>query len=454
MHPLLRLYTLSTGIVRCLFLLLSLVSPRVRNFLRLRQESLAEIQKKAKEINFLQTLKGKKVYWFHGASVGELEQAKSMGRELKKQEKNSYLIVSWMSDSVKESNLRDSPADFHIPLPLDSPHAYREIFSLFHPQKVLVFSWDTWPWFLYRAKEAGSKLYLVCASLSEESGRMGSLARKLTQIQFSWLDGIYPTHPLHEERIRLIASSLENPVPIESLGDTRFDSVIEKMEIVSPPPSFSEFLLIWQKVFRLQGGKPILFASTYESCEEGICRFIRETARKSLPLPPFWIFPHKIESDRIASLKKKLQKSVSYFRDPPEIEFYSSFLRKIDRNLDREFPKILLFDEMGILAYAYQCARFTYVGGGLHFRIHNTIEPAYWALPILCGERIQNASEAVLMKELGGLATVSNPKEMAEVLQEWNSLSERQLKEMGEKNKNFVLENKGATSRIYKRLWG
>jgi 3-deoxy-D-manno-octulosonic-acid transferase len=384
----------------------------------------------------MERLEGRIVYWFHGASVGELDQAKALGRELKNREPNSFLILSWMSDSVTKKNLKDSPADFHYPLPLDGPFSYSQFLGIFQPAKLVLFAWDTWAWLIYSANARHTSIYLACATLGEKSARLGIFSKQLTELCFSWMKGILPAHSIHEPRFLSLLESVKPKPFLQTAGDSRFDSVIQKMESNSPQESFLHLL----KTMGLEDSKKchipvIIFASTYPICETGILEFLEKSNDNSI----VWIFPHKIEPARIEFLRERIS----------NLKISNSTSSKY-----LEGSRVLIFDELGILAFAYRYAKFAYVGGGFHHRIHNVIEPAYWKLPILTGSRIENASEALVLESLGGLKRVSGISELSRACLDWDKPSELEnLYRLGEKNKNFVMDNQGASKRIYETIW-
>ncbi|TGL37743.1 3-deoxy-D-manno-octulosonic acid transferase [Leptospira perdikensis] len=402
--------------------ILSLFVKSVREELKKRESSISRIFSKSAE--------GKFVIWLHAASVGELDQAKALSETIRKKNKNVFIIQSVFSSSVKESSFTDPLADLYFYLPLDKPYAYDRILTHFKPQVLLVMAWDTWPNLLKTASRMGTKSYLCCASLSSGSSRKNPLVRSLTKASFQYLSGIYPSHELMaKEFIGLVSSKTDFQV----LGDTRFESVLGKLETKSPNPAFTQFVSD-QKEF-LNKNKPIIFGSTYGVCEERLTSYLKTHSDDAY----YWIFPHKWESDRMENWIPILKQygTVGVF----------SRLKK-----EETLPKFLLFDLMGILAFAYQYGSFAYVGGAWRHRVHNTIEPAALGLPVITGPKISNAPEAIVMQELGGLFRTENEFEFVQKLD--LLIKDKNLREkMGRGNRNFVVENRGASEKIYNRVF-
>lgn len=198
----------------------------------------------SKRNDFLKNLyekvpKDKTVIWFHSASVGELDQAKALTETIRRHRKNVFIIQSVFSSSVKETAFLDPLADAYFYLPFDLPFAYNKIFSLFRPKYLFIMAWDTWPNLLKKANHFGTKTYLCCASLSSESSRKNPLVRLLTKSSFRYLSGIYPSHELMAKEFEGLVSF---GTDFRILGDTRFESVLNKLEKGSPNPLFTEFV--------------------------------------------------------------------------------------------------------------------------------------------------------------------------------------------------------------------
>jgi len=110
-------------------------------------------------------------------------------------------------------------------------------------------------------------------------------------------------------------------------------------------------------------------------------------------------------------------------------------------DLLRRFPKLT-----GILADIYRAARPAYVGGTFTTGVHNTMDPAIAAMPVLFGPVIQNANEAGHLLRLGAGFVVKKSTEALEragaLLQDPEDLTRRGLLA-----RQFVLDQRGATEK-------
>ncbi|MBE8372819.1 3-deoxy-D-manno-octulosonic acid transferase [Leptospira borgpetersenii serovar Hardjo-bovis] len=412
------LYQILTTFLLVLIVPLSLLFPSVRLFFRKRSEDKKRIL--SKDLN----LSGKHTVWLHAASVGELDQCKALAFEFRKYDPSTFLIQSVFSESVRDSQLEAFPADETFHLPIDSPFGYNWIFSLFHPKVLVLMAWDTWPNLILSAKRFGAKVVLGSAVIgSRKDGFMG----KLTRSVFRHLDGIFPSHEFFYDTFRAL---VPEKVPVKVLGDTRFDIVLKKIE---------DNRKVFKKPKNYKYSKIILFASTYEPCEKlivSLYEFIRSKNSDLLNEVAFWIFPHKTSPDRITSIEYNLQNANISYQTWTSVPFESMSAQTI------------IFDVLGVLAFAYQAVDFAYVGGALHNRVHNVLEPATFGLPLMTGPKISNSPEATILQKTGGLFIVSDPEDIFQVL----NLSESELETIRKRNREFVQSGRGAAQRVYEEI--
>jgi len=64
--------------------------------------------------------------------------------------------------------------------------------------------------------------------------------------------------------------------------------------------------------------------------------------------------------------------------------------------------RVVLIDQIGILAELYHQANLAFIGGSFRGSIHNVMEPAVAGLPVLFGPTYHNSQEAELLVKAGG----------------------------------------------------
>lgn len=387
----------------------SLLVPSAKKFLKTRKEDKQRI------LSYPFAPKAQKVVWLHAASVGELDQCKALALVYKKKEPETFLLQSVFSDSVRGSSLEAFPADLKFRLPLDFPWSYDFILDKFSPEILVFMAWDRWPNLLLACKRRRIQTVLASAVITPPKG---FLKRKFYKAAFSLFDKILTSHSSGEKKFKEILGEKKF---IKTLGDSRFDSVIQKIETS-------------QREFKRPTNYPFshvfLLASTYEPCEKLLLPLLQEF---SLQNTAFWIFPHKTDQERITQLESEIKHFTSD---------YSLYSRS---EFDSISSKVILFDVLGLLAHAYRAADFAYVGGALHNRVHNVLEPAYFGLPLLTGPKITHAPEAVELNHRGGLFIIRTKKEVLEILQ----LTSDRKEAIRFSNRQFVETGRGAAERIY-----
>ncbi|HNC01120.1 MAG TPA: 3-deoxy-D-manno-octulosonic acid transferase, partial [Leptospiraceae bacterium] len=98
-------------------------------------------------------------------------------------------------------------------------------------------------------------------------------------------------------------------------------------------------------------------------------------------------------------------------------------------------------------AFAYFYGKIAYIGGAMHNKVHNVLEPAFFGLPLITGEKILNSFDAISLKEKGTLKTVNSSKEFLEAVQYYSD--EKNLEIANKTNKNYVLGHIGASLAFY-----
>ena len=416
----LTLYIIFTTLIYPIVFILPFFSEKAKQFLSKRKLDKIKINSFPKEKSF--NPKENRVIWLHAASVGELDQCKALAKSIKEKEPETYIIQSVFSESVLEKNYDKENTFLTFRLPLDFYFAYEFIFKTFKPESLVLMAWDTWPNLILAANRNKCSVYLASAVLDPKSKRGSFFARSLTKSVFSKLSGIGAVNESMLSAFKYLAGE---KVKIESLGDSRFDSVVDKIKSKKADKNFVEFAKNYTK-------EPILIlASTYKDCD----LIVLDEIEKILSLGySIWIFPHKIDAERIQETMSFLQR-----------KGYNASLYSKVKNPCKD--RIILFDALGILAFAYFYGRIAYIGGAVHNKVHNVLEPAYFGLPLLTGSKIFNSFDALELQKKKSLRTVNSSKEFLEAIQIYSD--EKILKQLSAINSEYVLSRLGASLAFY-----
>lgn len=117
--------------------------------------------------------------------------------------------------------------------------------------------------------------------------------------------------------------------------------------------------------------------------------------------------------------------------------------------------EVFLLDIMGRLQAFYSIATIVFVGGSLVPRGgQNLIEPASLSKPIIFGPHIFNFKDiSDLLLERGGAIMVRNQSQLQDTVR-WLLNNPQRRQSLGQKSRQIVEENKGATSRNIQLIKG
>lgn len=374
-----------------------------------------------KTLNYLNRniKKGDSVFWFHCASLGEYEQGLPVFKSLKESYPDAKIILSFLSPSGYEIR-KENPITPHVVyIPLDTPKNVRSFLKIMSPKLVIFIKYEIWPNYLNALKNHPAKVYLVSALFRSKQIYFRSQIKFFRKILWGF-DHIF-------------TQNLDSKKLLESIGyksvtvskDTRFDRVSNQLEKNNVLPIIEKF----------KGSNLCLVAgSTWSEDIEIMWQMINRSQKKL----KFIIAPHKIDNEEISILRKKLGKKA---------ELYSN-----KELVNIENKQILIIDCIGILTKLYSYADIAYVGGGMgKSGLHNTLEAAVFSVPIIIGRNYSKFPEAIELINNGGMVSVNDAISFESTVNKYVQDKEYREKS-GKSNKAFVDLNKGASSKIIKKI--
>jgi 3-deoxy-D-manno-octulosonic-acid transferase len=398
LYSILLILLLPAWALACLF------SKKARQFAKTRREGKRSICEALQHNGPL--------FWLHGSSAGELDQALAIAREIRRRKLQGKILITVFSLSVKRLPVND--ADFTAYLPIDFPWSWRWIQKRAFPLTFITFTWDVYPNLLHRIRRSGGSAFLCSAALPEDSWRI-RYRRWLRRI-YEDFNGIGAVDEPNRSRFLKLLPD-ESRVCIT--GDTRYDTIFYRIEHSPLLPEDRERLTIARPLF--------ILASTYAACDEQLMPHLPQWLEK-YPDLDLWIFPHHVDEHRLAECERSLKR------------------QKIDFKRYSEGPaRVVLVDRLGILARAYEKARYCYVGGGFHHRVHNTAEPAALGVPVLTGPRIEASPIALQLEAEGTLFRRSSGAELFSIIDELERNSHQRLL-LSQKSRNYMLSQRGASA--------
>ncbi|WP_333907968.1 3-deoxy-D-manno-octulosonic acid transferase [Aequorivita sinensis] len=357
-----------------------------------------------------------KTIWFHCASLGEFEQGVPIMEEMKKAKPDHKVIVSFFSPSGYEIKKNTSLADVVVYLPMDTPLNAKRFIDAIHPSLSIFVKYEFWPNYLLQLKKKNIPTLLVSGVFRDNQiffKPYGGFMRKaLKSFNHFFLQ--------EENSVKLLNSIGFKNTTLS--GDTRFDRVSHQIEMNNTLKFAKEF----------KGDSLcIVCGSTWPEDEAVLLDYINSAPRNV----KFIIAPHKIEQSKIEAFTEKLYKQ--------KVILHS---QKDDVNL-AEYS-VLIIDCIGLLTKLYSYADIAYVGGAMgRTGLHNILEPATFGVPIIIGKNYHEFPEAIRLRNLAGLFSISNPLELSDVLTKLVS-DANYRKKTGMISGHFVNSNTGATKKV------
>ena len=360
----------------------------------------------------LPNTQGKKVAWFHCASLGEYDQGLPVMEAWKKQYPDDFILVTFFSPSGYENKADQSIGDATCYLPLDTPANARNFIEHFRPNHAFFIKYEYWINFIKYADQRNCSIYGLSAIF------------RPSQRFFNWYGGVF-RKALHRFDYFFVQNQssrqLLNSIGITNTtvtGDTRFDRVLERVENHKNQPIIGQ----WANKEHV-----FVMGSSWSIDEEMIIPFINNGDIASKVI----IAPHEVNEDHIQKIKKQLNVSSERYTEIDESTGIAPS------------TKVLILDCIGLLASAYQYGKIAYVGGAFKTGLHNILEPAAFGLPVIFGPHYAKFPEAQLFIDEKIGQSVVDSDSFYKAYQHFSANDKITLRVY-----QFMQENRGATTQI------
>ncbi|WP_299677993.1 glycosyltransferase N-terminal domain-containing protein [uncultured Dokdonia sp.] len=362
-----------------------------------------------------------RVIWFHAASLGEYEQGVPVMEELLKKYPQFSLVITFFSPSGYEIKKNNAFAKATTYLPLDTPTNARLFLDVVHPELVFFIKYEFWPNYLTALKKRNIKTVLL-SGVFRESQPFFKWYGKWMLKSFEAFD-----HYFVQDKTSAIAAKTLNLHPVTISGDTRFDRVSRQIEMDNTLSFISAF-----KANQLC----VVCGSTWPEDDEVLTTFINNHQSDT----KFIIAPHQIKPEKIKVLQEKLEVKTVLFSEK-EGKALSEY-------------NVFIIDTIGLLTKIYNYADIAYVGGALGTKgLHNILEPATFGIPIIIGNYFEKFPEAKRLQQLAGLYTISNQKELDDILHKL-LIDQKFRSQTGMIAGHFINSNTGATRTVMEYISG
>jgi len=363
-------------------------------------------------------LPGRKLAWFHCASLGEFEQGRPIIEAFKRQHPDYLILLTFYSPSGYEVRSGYAEADLILYLPLDTQSNVKKFVDTVKPDIVFYVKYEFWFNFLSYLQSKNIPTILISAVFRPDQHFFkgyGEWPRKILK----GFTKIFVQNEDSKELLQFIG--IKN---VEVSGDTRFDRVAA----VAASPKEIEIARAFSENHCV-----MIAGSTWPADEELIFKLIYKNKHKLR----FIIAPHEITPDHIGALMQRAGKKAVLFSKTSSDEVKDA--------------EILIIDSIGMLSQLYQYGTLAFIGGGFGAGIHNILEASAFGLPVFFGPNYYKFTEAKELIELKGAFEVSKPDDF--IHQTDVLLSDKgALLKTSAINKNYVLHSQGATGIILQRV--
>lgn len=356
--------------------------------------------------------------WIHASSLGEFEQAKPLIEKLKEHSKQQ-IIVTFFSPSGYEYCKDYNNADGVFYLPLDTKRNAREFLDIVKPKVAVFVKYDFW--FNFLSELQARKIPILFFSCNFRARqvyfkRSASWQRNVMKR----IDAIFCLNAKSEALLHKFEFS-----NTAICGDTRFDRVAQITERSEPISELEKFK---------GDNKLLILGSSWPVEEEILESYLKNQFPDDLKVI---IAPHDISEEHLVAIEKRFERGMVRFSKVDEVQLANY--------------KLLLIDNIGMLANLYQYGDIAFVGGGFTNSLHNILEAASMGNVLMYGSKVSKYPEGIQLNEFGGSYLLEDQKDFSEAMQALLMNPELRRK-MSEKSKLFVNEHRGATLKVYKKV--
>jgi len=332
--------------------------------------------------------------WVHAASVGELQAIRTLLPGLRQRWPGRLLVVS-TTTRTGLALAREIP-EVHIAflLPLDARATIRPLLRTLRLDGFLFTETEIWPTLLTELHAAGVPALMVSGRVSE---RNVAKARWLRPLYRRALADVTCCMQTEEDARRIVALGADQH-RVHVAG-----SLKTAAQAIAPTPAV-------EAVGRALGtpARPVLIAGSTHEGEEAAALEAYRRALAVVPTLVLLVAPrHPERFTRAGEVIREAGMTPLRFAE-----------LAAGAAVPASGPVVVLLDEIGTLASAYNLGRLAFVGGSLApVGGHNVLEPARAGVPVLVGPHTANAAETVdALLDAGGGLRVESTEDFGDVV--------------------------------------
>ncbi|MHB9072330.1 MAG: 3-deoxy-D-manno-octulosonic acid transferase [Desulfobaccales bacterium] len=366
--------------------------------------------------------------WLHGVSVGEIQSAIPLVRELRTLLPQAAFIISTGTETGQIlARKHFTPLGALVCyFPLDIPWAVQRYLNYLRPQIFIGLESEIWPNFLYMANRRGIRLALVNGRLSDKSlRRFVKYIRYLNNI-INLFDIVAAGSLQDYQRFQRLGIP---PVKLHLTGNLKYDRLLQGKD----EARLDEF----RRIVLTPGtaGPVWLTASTHPGEEEVILDAYEQLLAPSPALNLILAPRHPQRAPDLARLlSSRGLKSQLWSRLKAGEEI-------------RRYP-VVIIDTIGDLFTLYGLADITFIGGSLvPHGGQNILEPAAWGRAPIYGPHMENFLWAkAILEDVGAGIMVTDASSLAQAVERFLAQPEDSA-ELGRLAQAALIPHQGASRR-------
>ncbi|HXQ31630.1 MAG TPA: lipid IV(A) 3-deoxy-D-manno-octulosonic acid transferase [Steroidobacteraceae bacterium] len=330
--------------------------------------------------------------WVHAVSVGEVQAAVALVRQLRARHPRLPLVLTTATPTGRSRAERLFGADVTVRyLPYDLPDAVARFLARIRPRLAVILETELWPNLYRGCGRRGIPIVLASARLSARS--VGRYRRLGALIRATLAGDVAIAAQSESDKQRFVAIGA-NPARSHVVGNIKCDFELPA-DVMRQGAALREMLGV---------ERPVWVAGSTHAGEEEQLLDAQRALDGLLPGALLVLVPrHPQRFESVAALLRRRR---------------ISFVTRSSGTPVGAATSVLLVDTLGELVEFYAAGDVAFVGGSLvAVGGHNLLEPAALAKPILSGPHTFNtASSARLLAEEGALELVPDAGTLAERL--------------------------------------
>lgn len=365
----------------------------------------------------------KKSIWIHAVSVGEVNAAIPLIKELMRQYQSHEFVITTItptgSDRVRQVF---GEQVFHVYLPYDLPGAVKRFLKRTNPDLAVIMETEIWPNLFRFCKRKKIPIVVANARLSEISMKGYRWVESLVAKAFNHTTYVAAQTLFDAQRMIALGCN-ENKIYV--IGSLKFDIAIDdeiKQKARQIRANYPSNRLIW------------IAASTHLEDDIEILNAY-EVLKQKYPQLLLVIIPRHPE---------RFQSTTQACRDKG---FVTQLKSHTKLNQIKDDVDVFMVDTMGEMLEFYAASDIAFVGGSISdIGGHNVLEAAVFSLPILVGPNTHNFAEIVqLLEDCGGSFTVRHSTDIINRMQELIDNPELR-RQMGSRAEALLVKHRGAVT--------